>query len=234
MARPTLIMMSKAPVEGQVKTRLASDTSSAFAAKLQEAFIYDTADRFQTGLYRAVVACAPNRQHPTFERLANNGWELWNQGPGSLGERMQRARDRALDEGAGPAVIIGSDSPTLPKALVNRAFEALEHCEVVVGPAFDGGYYLIGTSQSDDSVFTDIPWGTASVFSTTVRRLQERHTRFLVLPFWYDVDDIDAVRRMSSHLGCEGPHGPIAAPCTEKLIRTSDMSKNRKKVSPTQ
>ena len=231
MARPTLIMMSKAPVEGRVKTRLAKDTSSAFAANLQKAFITDIADRFASGAFRTVVACAPDCEHPTFQELMKNGWELWDQGSGSLGERMRRARDSALDEGAGPVVFIGSDSPTLPKALVDSAFEALGHCELVLGPAFDGGYYLIGTSAREDSIFTNIPWGTGSVFSTTVLRLQEQRTRFAVLPFWYDVDDIDTLRHMSAHLGCEGPHGPIVAPHTEKLIRTLTVSEGEK-VSP--
>lgn len=223
MDKPTLIMMSKAPVPGRVKTRLAHDTSDEIAAEVQRAFIRDITARFGVMPCRTVVACAPDGEQSAFQSLVESGWELWEQGGGALGDRLRRAAERVFREKTGPVVFIGSDSPTLPTWLVERAFESLSSSEVVVGPAFDGGYYLIGVRSGEAPIYSEIPWGTQRVFSTTVRRLEETSTTYRILPFWYDIDDLQSLRRMHLHLACDGPYGPIEAPRTAALLRKLDL-----------
>ena len=103
-------------------------------------------------------------------------------------KRPRRALAAAI---AGPGfefVAIGADSPTLPVEYVERAFTLLAENDVVLGPALDGGYYLIGLGASDFGVFTDIPWSTAHVLEATIARLRATSARLALLPPWYDVD----------------------------------------------
>lgn len=218
MTRRALILMTKAPVPGRVKTRLASTVGDRRAAALQEAFLLDLGRRFASLDARCVLACAPNSEHPVFETVAQWGWERWTQGDGDLGVRLQRALERAFEEGAQQVVFLGSDSPTLPLDLVVGAFEALEDTDAVLGPVFDGGYYLVGLSRTDTPVFEDIPWGTEHVFRSTATRLGQEGVPFSVLPFWYDVDDEDDLTALRLHLGLPGPFGPFEAPHTRALL----------------
>lgn len=225
--RDALLLFSKAPEPGLVKTRLASEVGDELAARVQRAFLDDLGalGEAQPDLTR-VLCCTPRVEHDAFDALAARGWRRWAQGEGDLGVRLTRLLARALSEGAERVVIIGSDSPTLPWALVARAFTALETCDVAIGPVFDGGYYLIAARRADTPAFQDIPWGTERAFDVTLRRLAEAQVQFRVLPFWYDVDTRDDVRRMSNHLGLPGPYGPIEAPATGRLLAETDVARS--------
>jgi rSAM/selenodomain-associated transferase 1 len=212
--KSVLILFAKAPEPGKVKTRLAADLGEVAAAELQQAFLVDLMTRFTRRGIRKVLACAPTQAHPVFEAFASHGWELWEQGTGDLGERLQRAHGRALAEGARSVVFLGSDSPTLPETLVTDAFQRLREIPVVVGPVFDGGYYLVGASNAVTPLFESIPWGTNRVFAETLHKLDRAAVTYSVLPFWYDVDDLVAVKNLAAHLGVPGPYGVIEAPAT--------------------
>jgi rSAM/selenodomain-associated transferase 1 len=237
-------MFAKAPVPGRVKTRLARDVGAEAAAELQRAFLLDLGRRFscfgedrvdQVGRIAQIarlLACSPDPEAPVFEQLAELGWGRWRQGDGPLGVRLRRAFRRAARQGAERVVFLGSDSPTLPAVLVGQAFDALASgAEAVLGPGFDGGYYLVGgrtnggerasTSRGWDlagALFEEIPWGGPAVFSTTLRRLEARGIAYEVLPFWYDVDTLTALRTLIDHLDLRGPHGRIEAPETAATL----------------
>lgn len=241
-----LIMFAKAPVPGRVKTRLARDVGAEAAAELQGAFILDLGRRFASfgddpidriepsnpfDQIARIVACSPDPEAPVFEQLATLGWTRWVQGRGSLGVRLRRAFDRVAGQGAERVVFLGSDSPTLPAVLVRQAFDVLDSgARAVLGPGFDGGYYLVGartdggkrpsTGEPDvaAALFEEIPWGGPAVFSTTVRGLERRGIPFEVLPFWYDVDTLTALRTLIDHLDLRGPHGRIEAPETAATL----------------
>lgn len=242
-----LILFAKAPVPGRVKTRLARDVGAEAAAELQRAFLLDLGRRFspfgedpadqvdpivRLDQVAQVVACSPDPDAPVFEQLAELGWRRWRQGDGPLGARLRRAFERAARQGAERVVLLGSDSPTLPALLVRQAFDALASgAEAVLGPVFDGGYYLVGGrtdggerasvargAELAAALFDEIPWGGPTVFSTTVRRLETRGIAFEVLPFWYDVDTLTALRTLIDHLGLRGPHGRITAPETAATL----------------
>lgn len=117
-----------------------------------------------------------------------NGFPYRPQGSGDLGQKMERAFSEAFREGADRAVIIGTDCPDLTPDLIREAFDRLADCDLVVGPAADGGYYLIGLRRPAPRLFTDIPWGTERVLEQTLRRAEELALRIVQLPTLADVD----------------------------------------------
>lgn len=219
-----LIMLSKAPVPGSVKTRLAAELGDETAAQLQAAFIADLGARFER--YRQttpILACAPDASHLLFRVLNERGWTVWPQGEGDLGQRLQRLLERALSAGAERVVMIGSDSPTLPGALLDLAFEALASVDVAIGPVPDGGYYLIGARRAGGGLFEAISWGSHLVYAETMARVAERGASFEVLPYWYDVDEVADLRAMAATLASPGPYGLIEAPETQAVLRSIEL-----------
>ncbi len=118
----------------------------------------------------------------------------------NLGERMKNAFKHSFDKGFERAVIIGTDSPTLPLSYIRKAFDVLKEVPVTIGPTFDGGYYLIGLSEQNETVFDDIEWSTSSVFSQTLARIKTANKQLCILPPWYDVDTPDSLGFLRSHL----------------------------------
>jgi len=223
LSSDVLIMMTKAPTPGKVKTRLARDLGDRAAARIQASFITDLGERLVGCGFQSRVSCSPSTDYPAFTELENKGWILSPQGEGDLGERLQRALSQAFQGGASRVVFIGSDSPTLPLELVGVAFAELERADVVLGPVFDGGYYLVGSSIEKPPIFEGIAWGTTDVFPTTVRRLRDSSHRFSVLPYWYDVDELADLRLLASHLGLDGPYGLFEAAATLEVLSELDL-----------
>ena len=196
-----LVVMAREPVAGEVKSRLARDIGDGPAATLYRAFILDTlrlCDRLAgTARY---LAGTPDGAGAAFGALTGPDWRVLPQGEGDLGDRLRRVFARLFDEGHGRVVVVGSDSPTLPPALVSRALEALRERDVALGPCLDGGYYLLGLAAPVDGLFEDIPWGTPDVFARTLEGVRESGRSLALLPPWYDVDTIAELRMMKAHL----------------------------------
>jgi hypothetical protein len=108
--------------------------------------------------------------------------------------------DEQLRAGAETVVLLGSDSPTLPLELVRQAFKELDRADVVLGPATDGGYYLLGCARRLPPIFNGIPWGSCRVLAETVARLSDPTWRLAVLPPWYDVDTLEDWWALCGHL----------------------------------
>ena len=198
----SIVMLSKAPEPGKVKTRLASHMSDLEAALLQEAFVLDTLGSLacieDTKKY---LACHPDKNHIFFKEIEENFVvTTFNQAGQDLGERMENAFRYLRDQGHKEIVVIGSDSPTLPVEILNDAFQRLKKDELVIGPSLDGGYYLIGISGKIPDLFSGIEWGTDKVFEETLKKLKENKLDFSLLPFWYDIDTIKELRFMQIHL----------------------------------
>ena len=121
------------------------------------------------------------------------------QADADLGERLKQFFTQARQHGFARIVAIGTDSPTLPVAWVEQAFALLENHEVVIGPALDGGYYLIGASK-ELPLFEAIPWSSSRVLAATVERLQTGDARLALLPPWYDVDTVDDWALLCGHV----------------------------------
>src|SRR5262245_7949801 len=136
-------IFAKRPHPGEVKTRLATATDAAFAARLAEAFLRDVLDRCRALDARRLLLYAPAEEEAWF-RAAAPDWKLAPQAHGDLGERLAAFfADQATPPGR-RVVALGTDSPNLPLDWVRTAFTLLDSADVVLGPALDGGYYLIG------------------------------------------------------------------------------------------
>ena len=113
-----------------------------------------------------------------------------------LGERLHHAFRECFEDGYREIIVLGSDSPHLPAAYVIRAFDELGKAEVVVGPARDGGYYLLGATRLHTALLNDMPWGTSQLYRETVRRARREGIPIASLPAWYDVDLPESVTQL--------------------------------------
>lgn len=196
LGRDVLGVFVKAPTPGQVKTRLAAGVGARQAAR-----IYHT-------LGRRVVAACIGPGHATVVWFAPAGagaavraWlnglavtEFRAQASGELGTRLGDAFDQHFREGAHRVVVIGSDSPGVSHRLVARAFAALDDHELVIGPARDGGYYLLGLRAPAPDLFRGISWSTDLVLGETMARAQWLGLEPLLLPALRDVDTVSDAR----------------------------------------
>ena len=211
-------IFAKYPQPGQVKTRLAAATSPEFAAQIAEAMLRDTLDRLAGIEAERWLVYAPVDAGAAMTEIARDRYRLTPQGDGDLGQRIDRFFRQRLRSGTERIVVIGSDSPTLPTASIALAFEQLESVDVVLGPATDGGYYLIGCARRVPPIFTDVGWGKSTVLFDTVARL-DAACSLAVLPPWYDVDTIDDWHMLKGHVAALRRTGrDPGVPHVEKLI----------------
>ncbi len=185
---------------GLVKTRLAKAIGDQAAAQLHREFLKTTLQTFQSFQAERLLSYWPRERRSEFEALAGNSWTLAPQTTGNLGIRMQSYFTAALEAKYQQAVLIGSDSPTLPPCIVETAFEKLQQHDVVIGPARDGGYYLIGCSQAVPGIFDDIDWGSGQVFEQTTTKLNSLGIRHAVLAEWYDIDQLEDLINLEAEL----------------------------------
>jgi hypothetical protein len=208
-----LAVMIKAPRAGTSKTRLVPPLTHAEAAALSVSFLCDTAANIAevctehssgapVGAVDAVAAYTPMGAEAAFDELLPQSFALLPQRGDSFGERLFYAAADLLELGYESCCLIDSDSPTLPRALLTAAIAELSRPgeRVVLGPADDGGYYLIGMRRAHRRLFEEIDWSTADVAAQTIARAREINLDVALLPAWYDVDDAQALRRLSVEL----------------------------------
>jgi rSAM/selenodomain-associated transferase 1 len=197
---------------GRVKTRLASNVGERLAAEIHREFVQTLLMRFESVADCRVLAFDPPASEHEFQSSAGPAWEVRAQGAGDLGVRMAEFFEAGLAR-AQRVVLIGSDSPDLPVSYVAEAFEVLGSADVVLGPASDGGYYLVGAAGPVPPIFSDIPWSTAYVWPQTIAQLSQAGLRWHALSQWYDVDTEDDLLRLRSNL---------SAPCDVHLKRLAE------------
>jgi hypothetical protein len=179
------------------------------------------------------LRCEPSPDHPVFERLAvRYRATCLPQGPGDLGERLARAVGAAFVRGHRRVLVVGSDSPTLPSHLIAEALRRLEATDVVLGPAFDGGYYLLGLNRLEPALFRDVPWSGPEVLAVTAERARAAGLEVSLLPFWYDVDEPADLARLVSHARAvraadRGSDGGRSGPGAEGPECTSSLPGHR-------
>ncbi len=218
----SFIVFAKEPRPGQVKTRLTPPLAAEQAVALYTAFVEDvmaTLSEVASDDDRKVLS-APGGPGPVLTELARkHGFETAVQEGADLGARMRHAIEAELARGAKKVLLVGSDSPTLPVQYVHDALVLLSDMggktpEVVLGPAGDGGYWLIGARGRAPDLFEGIPWSTREVLAATLARATATKTELALLPFWYDVDDVSDLRLLAAHLGS----GLAPAPRTQAAI----------------
>lgn len=193
-------LFAKWPVPGAVKTRLAVDGDPAWGARVARAFLLDALGRLAAVDARRVLAFAPAEKEAEFAAVAAGRFALAPQANGDLGQRLTAFVEQQLNAGARAIVVVGTDSPTLPVAHVEQAFAELERADVVLGPASDGGYYLVGCGPSRPPLFAGIAWSTERVLADTVAALADPRWRLALLPPWYDVDTPADWAMLGGHL----------------------------------
>jgi uncharacterized protein len=232
-SRPALIVFCREPIAHQSKTRLIGAMTPTAAAALSDAFIRDAlAKAVSLRPSRVVIAASAlggAERSKYFRRLARQfDAELVDQGNGSLGRRMARALEPFSSNGA---LLIGTDTPSLPAALLRASLEALRRNRIVIAPSLDGGYYAVGVRGAMPPIFTAIRWGTGGVFDSTVQRLKRAGIPYALGPAWYDVDRWPDVLLLAAHLRLLARSrrtGVSPCPATESvLIRLGLLSHAR-------
>lgn len=195
-ARDAVGIFAKAPRAGRVKTRLSPPLTPGGAAAVARACLEETLRRFPPSVPGPCTLFLDGEPEPWLERLAaRQGVLVRNQGTGDLGARLRRAFRALYAGGARRAVVIGSDSPTLDPSRLAEALDRLEGSDAVIGPARDGGYYLIGMRPGREDLLTAIPWSTPHVAAETRRRAEAAGWSVAELTEWYDVDEVEDLRR---------------------------------------
>lgn len=170
--------------------------------------------RFSRTADRRVLCFTPAEREREFAAVAGPAWQVQPQCAGDLGQRMRHYFEMSFAAGVDRAVLIGSDSPTLPIAYVEEAFDHLTQLPVVLGPSDDGGYYLIGLSGKTADIFLAIDWSTSEVWRQTTDRLRAAGQGYYELPRWYDIDTVDDLLRLRDELT-----GPLAGDVTLDALR---------------
>jgi hypothetical protein len=194
MQNRCLIVFVKYPQPGQVKSRLAKDYDSDFAAGLYKAFVLDILECAAKGPWQLRIYFDPAEKETEIKKLFSNNHEYRPQRGADLGARMKNAFADCFSEGFKSVVLIGSDFPDLPLKIIEDAFALLDGPgDTVIGPAADGGYYLIGLKAETflPDIFSELLWSTSSVFAETVKILQACGQRTEILQEWHDVDTRD-------------------------------------------
>jgi rSAM/selenodomain-associated transferase 1 len=182
-----LIVFLKAPRPGQVKTRLAK-TIGAEAACAAYRQLVETALGRISPLSGVHLRYAPDDAFTEIQPWLRPGWEAAAQGPGDLGQRLHTAFVETFNQGVERVVIIGSDCPGVTAGDIEVAWAALGENEVVIGPATDGGYWLIGLREPQPALFEDMAWSTKTVFQETFNRCKTAGLSVKLLRELVDVD----------------------------------------------
>lgn len=208
-----LIVFARVPLAGRVKTRLAARIGDDAAARLYDAFVRDLVGRFSAAPFAVRWAVAPPADG-FCDRFGLPADRCREQVGGDLGERMRRGLEDALAAGAGRCVLVGSDTPHLGVERVVEAFDRLADADLVVGPASDGGYYLIGMKEPHD-VFSGVSWSTPSVLAETEARSRRLGLSLARIADDFDVDEWDDLLRLRAVV----ESGGVRCPATFRALR---------------
>lgn len=198
-----IAVFARRPEPGRVKTRLSPALPPEYACQLYAAMLDDTLETVRNTradsrtIFWADVP-EENRSPAGFYWHAQRGAEL--------GARLADAFDTVLADGS-HAVAIGSDCPGLSSAILERALEALDRADLVLGPATDGGYWLIGLTRPAPQLFMDVEWSTETVFTDTLSRAAEAGLSVETLPFLDDLDTPADLARLVAALACGDSDG---------------------------
>lgn len=181
----TLVQVfTRAPIPGEVKTRLIPELGEQGAASLHADLAGQLLESLDESELAPEVWISSDTDHPFFDQFSA---QRRHQQGSDLGERMAFALADGLSR-ASKVILIGTDLPSLDVSYVETAIDALDLHEVVLGPAVDGGYGLIGVSGSVPAIFSGIAWGGPAVLAETCRKLNELRCRYRLLPLIWDVD----------------------------------------------
>ena len=215
-----VLLFTKYPQPGLAKTRLARGVGAENAARLQLAFLRDEL-RMLSGMGAQVTLCCdPARPLDDYARLFGPAVAYRPQQGADLGQRMLHALHRELEESGEPAVLVGSDLPDLPERHVRDAFAALDQARVCLGPATDGGFYLLGLGgPASPGIFRDVAWSGPQVLARTLDNCAALGLSHRLLPPW---PDVDTAEDLAAYAG----RNPGRETATMHLIRALGLVKD--------
>ncbi|MFC5190747.1 TIGR04282 family arsenosugar biosynthesis glycosyltransferase [Algoriphagus aquatilis] len=185
MSQEALIIFQKNPIKGLVKTRLASTVGDELALSIYTFLLRKTFEEVEQIPQEKMVFFSDfipgNNPNPNHSLYLQEGVDL--------GEKMKNAFQKIFSMGFQKAVIIGTDCPELTHEFLNQAFNLLNQSDLVIGPAADGGYYLLGMKSAHSCLFQGIKWSTSQVFSRTLEQANHHNLTFSLLPKLHDIDE---------------------------------------------
>ncbi|MHC4365125.1 MAG: TIGR04282 family arsenosugar biosynthesis glycosyltransferase [Planctomycetota bacterium] len=195
-----ILFFAKYPEAGRVKTRLAADIGPDAAAQIYKNFIEDLLFLLENLNVNLKFYFGPPDTEAGFSKWLGKKYCFKPQIGDNLGKILKNAFDDAFQEDFSNVVAIGSDSPDLPEDYINLGFHALGTHDVALGPANDGGYYLIGFTKDAFSAqaFEHITWSADTVFDQTLNILKQHRRSVYILPQWHDVDTLDDLKSLLS------------------------------------
>lgn len=189
--KTALIIFVRNPVLGKVKTRLAASIGMDAALRIYQKLLSHTfCITDPLPVHKFIFYTGGLIENDMWSR---DGFYKFKQTEGDLGNRMQQAFENVFTIGYERVVIIGSDCYDLTSVIINNAFDILNQNDLVLGPAHDGGYYLLGMKSSHPPLFQNKPWSTSFLFQETVRAIEALQLSYGLLPLLNDMDDVKDV-----------------------------------------
>ncbi len=235
MSTIAVAIVCKTPKAGRSKTRLSPPLLADECARLSACFIRDLSHTIavlaKAGDVTGYAVYTPLGSETALRALLPRGFELVPQFEGDFGERLAHGMIELLRHHSG-AILVNSDSPTLPEAILRTAVEAVKSGDrVVLSPAHDGGYTLIGLSELHPRLFEEIPWSTPAVYPVTLERAAELQLPVVEVPGWYDIDDAASLQLLEDEFANRRPTFTrlegARAPATRRFLRERHKSDSR-------
>ncbi len=195
--KDAVIVFEKEAVPGRVKSRLAKDIGQERAAIIYQQLLSITHSVLQK-LKASVFVCRDGNISENDDPIKNRYFR--HQKGKDLGERMRNAFYEVLDGSYKKVLLIGTDCPEISQEVFELAFSALEKNDIVLGPAIDGGYYLIGMKKNYPVLFDQIRWSTDEVLQKTIEKITQEKLSYYLLPTLRDLDDLQDLRYFQDKL----------------------------------
>ncbi len=196
-----LLMFTKSPIIGKVKTRLQPELSPKESLQIYKAMVEDNVEKHNNLQFCDLkIFYYPSDSEKEMKDWLGNDIDFYPQKGKDLGERMHNAITKILSQNYKKVLLIGSDIPTVNKSSIVRGFAKLETFDVVLGPCEDGGYYLIGMKEAHAKLFQEIPWSTSEVLHLTKQKAQKESLDLIQLELKSDIDTFEDLSRLWDQL----------------------------------
>ncbi len=193
-----VIIFIKCPLMGTVKTRLSKTIGEKMAQELYKLFVLDIIESLERTNIPFVIYYTIDSCEETMINWIGKDYRYHVQEGNDLGDRIKNSFIKSFSDGYENVILIGSDSPDLPTGFIKKSFEFLSLNDVVIGPAIDGGYYLVGfrTDTFVPYIFDGVKWSSGSEFRDTMNKLEEIRAVVQLLPEWYDIDRYEDLKML--------------------------------------
>ncbi|MFU8794487.1 MAG: TIGR04282 family arsenosugar biosynthesis glycosyltransferase [Dethiobacteria bacterium] len=216
-SKSKLLVFAKAPLSGEAKTRLSPPLTAIEAATLAETFLLDTLEMVGTIKLNTdiIIYYTPITAANYFTHLIPGSWQMKPQQGRSLKMKITNAFRIEIGNSYQPVIIIGTDSPTLPPQYLTEAFKIISKVDLVIGPALDGGFYLIGMNKFYPELLKPVTLSKPESCEKLVESAVRMELTFKMLPAWYDIDRFEDFKHINNQISDK--YG-FAAPRTKTLL----------------